>query len=288
MINAEKAAYPVGIMCRTLGLSRSGFYAWRQRGLSTREQIDEELLVHIRDAFRRNRGTYGSPRIQAELKRNGIEAGRHRVARLMRSNGIQARRRGRYQSTTDSAHAMPVAPNLLERRFDVEAADKVWAADITCLWTGEGWLYLAVILDLFSRRVVGWAMDEHMRQELALSALHMALKQRCPAVGLLHHSDRGSQYASVAYRSALEAAGIVCSMSRRGDCYDNAVVESFFGTLQSELEARSTWSTRDAARVAIHEYIEVFYNRKRSHSYLGYLSPAEYERIAQHAASVAA
>ncbi len=276
------------MMCEVLDVTRSGYYAWEKRPPSKHQLTDEELLVHIRDAFRRSRGTYGSPRIYAELKERGLNVGRHRVARLMRQDGLQARRKKRYRRTTNSEHGLPVAPNLLERRFDVSEPNAVWAADLTSLWTQEGWLYLAVILDLYSRRVVGWAMDDNMRKELALKALEMALKQRRPPPGLMHHSDQGSQYASRAYREALTAADAVCSMSRRGDCYDNAVVESFFSTLEAELEDRCYWETRESARMAIHEYIEVFYNRRRRHSYIGDVSPADYERIAEATAAEAA
>jgi transposase InsO family protein len=206
----------------------------------------------------------------------------------MREHGLQARRPKRYRNTTDSEHSLPVAPNLLERRFDAEAPNRVWVADITCLWTHEGWLYLAVVLDLFSRRVVGWAMDDNMRKELALKALGMAIGQRRPAAGLMHHSDRGSQYASAAYRAALDTAGALCSMSRRGDCYDNAVAESFFSTLEAELEGRCRWETLEAARLAVFDYIEAFYNTRRRHSYLGKISPAAYEKATQEAKSVAA
>jgi len=280
VIQAEKANYPVAMMCRVLGVSRSGYYAWQSRFRSRRELENEEVLVHIRDVYRMNRGAYGSPRVHAELKARGFTIGRHRVARLMRKEGIRGRRRKRFQRTTDSAHGFEVAPNLLERRFDVDRPDRVWAADLTCLRTGEGWLYLAVILDLYSRRVVGWAMAANMRTELVLRALEMALVQRRPGPGLMHHSDRGSQYASEVYARRLREKGIVQSMSRVGDCWDNAVVESFFSTLEAELEARSQWRTREAAQVAVHEYIEVFYNRRRRHSHLGYLSPAQYEKLA--------
>ena len=288
MIRAEKASFPVTIMCNALGVKRGSYYAWERRPNAERERSEDELVVHIRDVFRRSRGTYGSPRVHAELNETGVEVGRHRVARLMREHGLQARRPKRYRNTTDSEHSLPVAPNLLERRFDAEAPNRVWVADITCLWTHEGWLYLAVVLDLFSRRVVGWAMDDNMRKELALKALGMAIGQRRPAAGLMHHSDRGSQYASAAYRAALDTAGAVCSMSRRGDCYDNAVAESFFSTLEAELEGRCRWETLEAARLAVFDYIEAFYNTRRRHSYLGKISPAAYEKATQEAKSVAA
>ena len=256
--------------------------------MSQRSRQDEILLEKIRDIHRRSRGLYGSPRIHAELKKQGYEVSRKRVARLMSENGIRARRRKPYRRTTDSDHALAVAPNLLERHFDVDAPNKVWVSDITYVWTLQGFLYLAVILDLFSRRVVGWAMEDHMRTELVLKALTMALWQRRPPRHLIHHSDRGSQYASLEYQEQLDQADIKCSMSRRGDCLDNAVAESFFGTLETELIDLCVWETRDAAKVAIHEYIEVYYNRKRSHSYLGYVSSVEFERLAKKEAAEAA
>jgi len=288
LIRAEKASFPVTVMCNALGVKRGSYYAWERRPHEDRDCAEEELVVHIRDVFRRSRGTYGSPRVHAELNETGVEVGRHRVARLMHEHGLQARRPKRYRHTTDSEHSLPVAPNLLERRFDAEAPNRVWVADLTCLWTHEGWLYLAAVLDLFSRRVVGWAMDDNMRKELPLRALEMAIGQRQPAVGLVHHSDRGSQYASAAYRAALDTAGAVCSMSRRGDCYDNAVAESFFSTLEAELEGRCRWETLEAARLAVFDYIEAFYNTRRRHSYLGKISPAAYEKATQEAKSVAA
>lgn len=288
MIRAEKACWPVSLMCRILGLSRSGYYAWERRPPSARRRGDEAIVERICDVHVRSRGTYGSPRVHAALKREGEKVGRRRVARLMRQNGIRARRRRRRRRTTDSQHGLPVAPNLVGRSFTAQAPNRVWAADIKAVWTEEGWLYLAVVLDLFSRKVVGWAMAEHMRAELVLSALKMALWRRRPGPGLVHHSDRGSQYASHAYQDALLAAGILCSMSRKGDCYDNAVAESFFATLETELLAHASWATREGARTAIFEYMEGFYNRKRLHSHLGYLSPAEYEALALEPASEAA
>ena len=264
-------------MCRVLGVSKSGFYAWRHRPPSQRMVDDARLTKSIREIHAMSRGTYGSPRVHAELRCRGERVGRKRVERLMRLNGIEARSRRRIRRSKYVEHGLPVAPNVLDRRFDVDAPNQVWATDITFIWTQEGWLYLAVVVDLYSRRVVGWSMADHVRTELVIGALEMALGNRLPDASLLHHSDRGSQYASYRYQKALEQHGIRCSMSRRGECIDNAVVESFFGTLKTELVYRSTWPTRDAARLAIHEYIEVFYNRRRRHSRLGYLSPAEFE-----------
>jgi transposase InsO family protein len=208
---------------------------------------------------------------------NGTRVGKHRVARLMRENGLRGRRKRRFRHTTDSNHAMPIAPNTLARAFAVNAPNEVWVTDITYIPTGEGWLYLAAILDLFSRRVVGWSMSERITRQLTLDALTMALRARTPPRGLLHHSDRGSQYASADYRTALHAAGIECSMSRKGNCWDNAVAESFFATLKTELVHEADWGTRAAARSAIFEYLEVFYNRRRRHSSIDYVSPEEFE-----------
>ena len=238
---------------------------------------NSQLTERIRQIHLDSRGTYGSPRVHAELRFGGTRVGKNRVARLMRVNHIQARVRRRFKATTDSKHDFPVAANILDQDFHSERPNQVWATDITYIWTLEGWLYLAVVEDLFSRRVVGWSMASHMRTELVLGALEMAIGNRLPAGDLLHHSDRGSQYASYAYQKVLDSNGIQCSMSRRANCLDNAVVESFFGTLKTELIHRSTWLTREAVRSAIHEYVEVFYNRRRRHSYCGYLSPAEFE-----------
>ena len=230
--------------------------------------------------FKESRGRYGSPRVHLELRRHGDRVGRKRVARLMRTGKFVARVKRRFRKTTDSNHGFAIAPNLLKRNFHVSAPNSVWAADITYLPTREGWLYLAVVLDLFSRRVVGWAMAEHLRAELAISALRMALARRRPKRGLIHHSDRGVQYACDDYRAILRAHGILSCMSRKGDCWDNAVVESFFSTMELELVAGSDWKTRDEASTAVFEYVEAFYNSKRLHSTNAYLSPAEFERCA--------
>jgi putative transposase len=286
-IGAEKTNYPITILCRALQVSSSGYYAFMQRGPSARALANEELLAEIKEIHVESRGTYGSPRMYRELITRGRVVSPGRVERLMRNNEITARHKRRFKVTTDSKHNMPVADNTLDRRFSVEHPDRKWAGDITYIWTREGWLFLAVILDLFSRRVVGWAMDHRIDRRLVLSALDMALAVRRPSEKLLHHSDRGSQYASKDYRSRLEDAGITCSMSRKGDCWDNAVVESFFGTLKQELVHRSDFETRAEARSAIFEYIEVFYNRWRRHSYLGYMSPAEFEAAAVTAALAA-
>ena len=276
--------FPVRWMCRLLDVSRSGYYAWLQ-GKDTREQRDRQILQVIREVFEDNRETYGSPRVYRELRERGIRCSKARVERLMRKNGITPPRKKKYRVTTDSNHKNPIAPNVLQRDFTSPAPNCRWVSDITYVWTSGGWLYLAVVLDLFSRRIVGWAMDSRLDTEsLPLRALHMALFGRAPGRGLIHHSDRGCQYTSKAYRDALRARAIVCSMSRRGDCWDNAVVESFFATLKLELIHRRSFRTREEARLAIFDYIEVFYNRQRSHSYLGYMSPEEFEQVAEIAA----
>jgi len=276
-IEVEKAHFPVLVLCRTLQVSASGYYAWRDRPESLRRQADRRLLTAIRAVHKASRGTYGSPRVHAELRQHGHGVGRHRVARLMREDALRARRRRRFRKTTQSNHTHPVAPNLLERRFDVGAPNRAWVSDLSYVWTLEGWLYLCVILDLFSRRVIGWSMDSRIDRHLTLSALRMALANREVSSGLVHHSDRGSQYAAGDYRKVLRAHGLECSMSRKGDCWDNAVVESFFATLKVELIYRSAFATRKEARQAIFDYIEAFYNRRRRHSYLGFLSPVDFE-----------
>lgn len=277
-IHAEKALHSIRVMCRVLHVSASGYYAWTRREPSLRTRRDVVLATHIRAVHRTSRGTYGSPRIHAQLHRDGFEASRKRIARLMREQGIAAVPRRRFRRTTDSRHDLPIAPNVLKRDFTAAEPNRVWVTDMTYVWTWQGWMYLAVILDLFSRRVVGWAVANHMRTELVLCALSRALGVRQPRAGLVHHSDRGSQYASAEYRAQLQARGIRCSMSRRGDCYDNAVIESFFGTIKAELLDRRPWATHSEAEAAIAEYIESFYNPRRLHSRLGYLAPAEFER----------
>jgi len=276
-IATKRADFPVALLCRTLEVSRSGFYAWEQRPQAARRLQDQSLGLEIGAIFAQSRQRYGSPRVHAQLRVAGHRTGRKRVARLMRAAGLRARERRRFRCTTDSRHGLAIRENLLARRFTVTAPNTRWATDITYLWTLEGWLYLAVMLDLFSRRVVGWSVSERLERGLALDALRMALKDRRPPQGLLHHSDRGSQYASHEYQALLAEHGIVSSMSRRGNCWDNAVAESFFASLKMELVYRSRWRTRDEARSALFEYIEVFYNRRRRHSALGYLSPAEFE-----------
>ena len=268
----------MSMMCRQLRVSRSGFYTWRKRPEAKRIRQDRKLVVEIRAVHEENRRVYGSPRIHAELRTRGYCIGHNRVARLMRQNGIQARRRRRFRRTTDSKHRLPVAPNVLARDFVCDRPNRKWAGDITYLRTKEGWLYLAVLLDLYSRHVVGWAASSRIDGKLTLGALKMALAARAPVAGLLHHSDRGKQYACEDYRGILRRRGIQCSMSRKGDCWDNAVVESFIGTLKTELAHHVSWRNRTEAVSDVFEYLEVFYNRKRRHSALGFLSPAEYEK----------
>lgn len=284
VIATEKAAFPVRLLCRTLQVSRAGFYAWQVRPPARRVQGDERLGVEIAAIHAESRQRYGSPRIHAELVDRGCRTSRKRVARLMRLRGLAARRRRRFRTTTHSRHAFPVAPNVLARQFDRAAPDQAWVTDITYIPTGEGWLYLAVILDLCSRFAVGWAMSERITDDLTLDALGMALARRRPPQGLLHHSDRESQYASGDYQRVLVQHEIVCSMSRRGNCWDNAVAESFFATLKIELVHDAAWTTRTAARAELFEYLEIFYNAQRRHSALGYLSPRAFEQQRAHAA----
>jgi putative transposase len=269
------------VLCRTLQVSRAGFYAWPARAPAPRVEADARLGVEIAAIYAESRQRYGSPRIQAELADRGRRAGRKRVARLMRARGLAARRRRRFRVTTQSRHPFPIAPNVLARQFERSESDQAWVTDITYIPTGEGWLYLAVILDLCSRFAVGWAMSERITDDLTLAALAMALARRRPPQGLLHHSDRGSQYASGDYQRVLAQHGIVCSMSRRGDCWDNAVAESFFATLKVELVHDAAWDTRAAARRELFEYLEPFYNGRRRHSALGYLSPRAFEQQRQ-------
>lgn len=269
-------------------VSTSGYYAWFSRPESIRSQQEKRLLIHIKTAHKESDGTYGSPRIFRDLNAAGVIAGRNCIARLMRKHGITARPLRRYKVTTDSKHSLPVAENLLDQKFKVQKANTRWAGDITYLWTGQGWLYLAVILDLWSRRVIGWSMKQTLDRSLALDALNAAIKlRRLDTIagmqdGLICHSDRGSQYASGDYQASLKEARIICSMSRKGNCYDNAPVESFFASLKRELVHRNRFTTREEARTAVFTWIEGWYNRKRRHSALGYLSPEEFEKRQQH------
>ena len=283
-IAAEKAAFPVRLLCRMLRVSRAGFYAWQARPPAPRAREDERLGLEIAAIHVESRHRYGSPRIHAELADRGCRTSRKRVARLMRVRGLVARRRRRFRVTTQSRHPFPIAPNVLARQFERARPDQAWVTDITYIPTGEGWLYLAVILDLCSRVAVGWAMSDRITDDFTLDALGMALARRRPPPGLLHHSDRGSQYASGDYQKILAENGIVCSMSRRGNCWDNAVAESFFATLKVELVHDATWATRALARTELFDSLELFYNGPRRHSALGYLSPRAFERRHGHEA----
>jgi putative transposase len=276
-VAAERANHAVAVLCRVVGASVSGFYAWLRAvpSVQARAEAEAELRGHVGRIFARRRA-YGSPRVHAELRREGRRHSRRRVARLMREMGLSARRgRRRPPRTTDSRHDLPVAPNLLDRRFAADRPDVVWLADISYLPTGEGFLYLAAIEDLATREIVGWSMADHLRAGLCVDALVMALQRRRPGPGLMHHSDRGVQYAAEPYRQVLERHGIRRSMSRRGNCLDNAPMESFFASLKKEHVHHARFRTRAEARTAVFEYIEVFYNRQRLHSSLGYRTPAE-------------
>ena len=277
-IEQHKDLWPVALMCDTLGVSSQGFYAWRGRPASAQQRRRDVLLVEIRAVHAEVKQRYGSPRIHAELKARGAGASVNTVARLMHANGIRAKSARKFRNTTDSNHPLPVADNLLGRRFDPAGPNEKWTADITYLPTREGWLYLAAVEDLYSRRVVGWSMADHMQSRLVVDALAMAVARRLPGEGLLAHSDRGSQYASDHYQRLLAQHGIACSMSGVGQCWDNAPMESFFASLKKELVHHEDYLSRAEARGSIFEYIEAFYNLKRLHSSLGYLSPADYEQ----------
>ena len=277
-IQEHRHLFPIIRMCQVLGVSENGYYNWRKRGKSQRKQDDDGIAERIEDAYDANRGVYGSPRIHAELKAQGIHCGRKRIVRLMREKGISARRKRRKVRTTNSNHSSPIAPNLLERDFAADAPNKKWVTDMTYIATYEGWLYLAGVLDTYSRKLIGWAMGKQHDAELVKEALHMALIQRQPAADLVHHSDRGSEYASTSYQELLHQHNIQISMSRKGDCYDNSMIESFWGTLKEEGIGEAIFSSRKEAETALFDYIEVFYNRKRRHSSLGYLSPVDFEK----------
>lgn len=278
LVDAEKANFPIQVLCDVLDVSRSGFYAWKNRAPSAREKSDERLAVEIAAAHAKSKKRYGSPRVHRALRRKGIRVGKKRVARLMRITGLIARQKRRFRRTTDSNHASPIAPNLVARNFEVHRPNQVWAGDVTYIATDEGWAYLAVLLDLFSRRVVGWAMSETNDAELARNALQDAVGKR-PSLrsGLIHHTDRGSPYASDDYRAALSSHGMIASMSRKGDCWDNAVAESFFATLRAELVDAERYTTREEAEMSIGSFIDRFYNVERLHSYLDFVSPLEFE-----------
>jgi putative transposase len=277
LIEAEKASCLVATACKALGVSRPGFYAWRRRPESTRARADRRLAVMVRESHERSRKTYGSPRVHADLNAQGIHLSRKRVIRIMQEQELKARVRRRYKCTTMSDHDQPVAPNILARRFEADVPNQRWVGDTTELRIGEsGRLFLAAIIDLFSRFTVGWALSAVNDRHLAIKALEMAVRRRCPEAGLLHHSDQGSPYASEDYQKELASRGITCSMSRRGNCYDNAAAESWFSTFKSELG--ENFESYGQAKEQSFDYIEVFYNQQRRHSSLGYLSPAEFER----------
>ena len=276
-VQAEKADVPVATLCRILKVSRSGYYAWCERPESAHARQDRQLRVRVQASFEASRKRYGSPRVWEDLVEDGIHVSRKRVVRLMQEQGLRARARKRFKSTTMSDHDQPVAANLLNREFTAPAPNRRWVGDTTEFLIGSsGKLYLAAILDLFSRFVVGWAISAINDRHLALRALDAALKRRCPDSGLMHHSDQGSPYASEDYQTVLEAQGITCSMSRRGNCYDNAVMESFFSSVKSEL--RDRFDSCGEAKMELFDYIEVFYNQRRRHSTIGQVSPAAFEK----------
>ncbi len=280
LIAAEQANHPTGLLCQVLGVSRSGYYAWSTRAPSDRQLTDAWLTRQIREIHADNREVYGAPRIHAELRlAREIRVGRKRVERLMREAGISGlvpKRKGR---TTIRVPGVRVADDLVDRDFRPAGPNVLWVADITYLRTWEGWLYLAAVQDAYSRRIVGWSMTDHMRSDLVVDALNMAIARRHPDAGLIHHSDQGSQFVSLAFGQACGKAGIARSMGSRGDCFDNAVAESFFATLKKELVRRRSWPTREELRIAVFDYIEIFYNATRRHSTLGMLSPAQFEKI---------
>lgn len=272
----HRGRFRVNSMCRVLKVSRSGYYAWKSRTPSKRQLGNEKLLDHIRDVYSRNRNLYGSPRITAELKDKGIRCGKNRVARVMKDNGIRAaQKRSRFRRTTDSRHAYALAANLLIERKQTE---RVWAADMTYVHTAEGWLYVSAVMNVKSRKIIGLSMGERLSQDLASAALNDAVQRQKPPEGLIHHSDRGRQYASYAYQALLKENGITASMSRSGNCYDNAYMESFFGTLKTELVYAQRYRCRQDARLSIFEYVMMYYNRRRRHSALSYNSPEQYEK----------
>jgi len=268
---------PTERLCQMLGVTSRGFRAWRGRPISRRQRDDMVLLAHIREEHRLSLGSYGRPRMTEELKELGFAVGHRRVGRLMRDNGIKVVRTRKYKATTNSKHGYAIAPNLLDRNFTAERANQKWAVDLSYIWTREGWLYLAVVMDLYSRRIVGWAVSNRIKRDLAIRALDMAIALRRPEKGCIHHSDRGSQYCSHDYQKLLKKHGFKVSMSGKGNCYDNAVVETFFKTIKAEMIWRSIWHTRKQAHVAMFKYINGFYNPKRRHSTLGGMSPVAFE-----------
>lgn len=277
-IRSHEKKYPIEVMCRVLCASRSGYYAWRKGGAPTHQVRRQELLKMIKKIFEDSRGTYGSPRILDALRKRGIVVNHKTVEDLMQKNGIQAKRRRKFKATTNSKHNLPVAENLLDREFTVAKPNQAWVGDITYVPTEEGWLYLSTWIDLYSRKIVGWSMAPRMTADIVVSAFRMALFRQKGQAPQLVHSDRGSQYASDAFRKELKTFGCTQSMSRKGNCWDNAVAESFFGTLKTELVHHEKYKTREQARLSIFDYIEMFYNKRRAHSHLNYLSPEDFER----------
>ena len=277
-MDRAKKAYPVSLLCRVLGVSRSGYYTWQADSRKDYRQENDKLILLVRQIHQESDGTYGTRRMAKALRTHGITCGRCRTRTLMRLAGVKVKRKKRFRITTDSKHNLPVAPNLLQRQFDVSEPNCAWVGDITYIWTSEGWLYLATVMDLFSRQIVGWSLQSRMTQKLVSDALLMAIWRRRPAPGLIFHSDRGSQYCSSYFQGLLKVHKIQSSMSRKGDCWDNAVMERFFGSLKSERVAFRNYRTRETARQDIIAWIEMFYNSKRRHSYLGYVSPREFEK----------
>lgn len=269
----------MSVLCRVLGVSRSGFYKWCHKIREIRNKANNKLSLLVRQVHRESGGTYGTRRMAKALHAHGISCGRCRARTLMRLAGVSVKGKRRFRITTDSDHNLPVAPNLLNRKFDVSSPNRFWVGDITYVWTSEGWLYLATVMDLFSRQIVGWSLQDRMTGKLVSDALLMAICRRKPSPGLIFHSDRGSQYCSSQFQDLLKAHKIISSMSRKGDCWDNAVMESFFGSLKSERINFKNYRTREAAKLDIVAWIEMFYNAKRRHSYLGYISPREFEKM---------
>jgi putative transposase len=277
----EKAKFPITMLCEALGVSRAAYYEWRGHQSSERSQTDERIVAHIKAVHAEHKRRYGSPRMTVELQERGIRVNRKKVERLMRERRLPAVYPKKFRHTTDSEHRQPVAPNLLGQKFKASARDSVWVGDITYVWTMEGWVYLAVLIDLYSRRVVGWAIDKTLSRTLALNALKMALRTRKPPPGLIHHTDRGSQYASRDYRKALADHGVICSMSGKGNCFDNAAAETFFATIKKELVHRVVFYSRSQAYRELFAFIDGYYNTKRRHSANGFLSPIQFENSQQ-------
>ncbi len=281
MIDAEKRVYPISLLCEVFEVSRSGYYAWRKAVKSGRQKAYESLIPVVQEAHITSKGSYGSRRMAKEIREAGTPCGRTKAATIMKLAEVAVRPKKKFKVTTDSRHSLAVAPNRLEREFTVDEPDRVYVSDITYLWTREGWLYLAVVLDLFSRQVVGWSLNHSMERTLVMDALRMAVWRRNPAAGLIFHSDRGSQYCSHDFQKMLEVYGMLSSMSGKGDCWDNAVAESFFGSLKTERVFLTEYATREEARRDVMDYIEMYYNSRRRHSYLGYVSPREFEAMHQ-------